>query len=440
VGLLPFLALLAASGNASTWSRTLTTADGPLDRLTVVVPFYEGVQLDAAASTLMEIGQKNLTLAYPGVLSAPFVAWRFDAGAWQVALVDRIGPAPAELSLKPSPRGLAIGLRSLAGRPVQTTRIDGDLGALARGLRARWKVVGSGHTLRERFRRQHFYVHQFVPHRDQPGSSIRRDWELPALVARMTHESPDTIQFVYGFDPSGIDLAGEYFWSEGARSKVEQVLGANRRLAHLNWLNLRTWKAGIPGLGITRPVTPEVQAMLKVIPGAAEPTKQFAFQALDACLASQGWQRSRLAQLQKLADLGFKVIQLDEFPIPRFWHTVPCQSAAHLHRPGDIVDEWRQVDRFLKDLAAQARARDLLLTCEEPSALMLPYVAGYIDRQFNDSIDLYRPFRKSARAAPIPFFSMMFGDIATPYTDTDENAPARRPPAGWIEQDKVSPR
>jgi hypothetical protein len=179
--------------------------------------------------------------------------------------------------------------------------------------------------------------------------------------------------------------------------------------------------------------------MLKVYPGGTERGNQFAFEAVDACLASAQWQHSRLTQLDRLAALGFRVVQLDEFPIPRFWHTVACQSPTHLHRPGDIADEWRQIDLFLRQLARRAREHRVLLTCEEPSMLMLPYVAGYIDRQFNDSIDLYKIFRKSARAAPIPFFSMMFGDLATPYTDTDEAAPARRPPPGWIEQDKISP-
>jgi hypothetical protein len=35
-------------------------------------------------------------------------------------------------------------------------------------------------------------------------------------------------------------------------------LGANRSLAHLNWVNLRTWKWAIPLLGIERPVSASV--------------------------------------------------------------------------------------------------------------------------------------------------------------------------------------
>jgi hypothetical protein len=80
----------------------------------------------------------------------------------------------------------------------------------------------------------------------------------------------------------------------------------------------------------------------------------------------------------------------------------------------------------LRKLADRAHRRGVLLTCDEPSAALVPYVAGYIDRQFNDSIDLYRVFRSSAQAAPIPFFSMVFGDLVTPYTDSDETAPVRQ--------------
>jgi hypothetical protein len=433
---LALIALLAVGTSPTTWTRTLTKADGPAERLTLVIPFYEGVRIDAAPATLAEIGQRSMRLAYPGVLSAPFVAWRLGEGAWQVALVDRPGPWPAELELEASGDSLRITLRSLAGRKVETASIDGDLAALARAVRERWKPVGTGHPLAERFRRQNFYVHQFVP---ATGKTIRYDWELPALVERMKHEAPGTIQFVYGYDPSGVDLAGEYFWSPGATEKVRAVVGANRQLAHLNWLNLRTWKRAIPALGIERPVSAAVQAMLKLYPTGSDSTEQFRFQALDACLGAADWQRSRLVQFDRLADLGFKVVQLDEFPIPRFWHTAPCQATSHLHRPNDIVDEWTQIDLFLRKLSDRARQRGVLLTCEEPSAALVPYVAGYIDRQFNDSIELYRVFRTSPRAAPIPLFSMVFADLVTPYTDTDESAPVRQPPPGWIEQYKISP-
>jgi hypothetical protein len=426
------LVVAAVGATPASWSRTVA------GDVTMVIPFYEGVRVDSAATALAAAGLTRMHMAYPGVLSAPVVAWRSGQGPWEVAYVETLGTAPAELVVSVAGGSVGLQLRSLAGKSIQTAQIAGDLAALAAGLRSRWKVQGSGQKLASRFARVNFYVHQFVSSSRSPP--LQMDWALPALVRRMKSESPDSIEFVYGFDPSGVDLAGEYFWSPGAADAVKQVLAANPKLSHLNWLNLRTWKRGIPLLKIERPVTAEVKAMLKVYPsGAKKDDGEYQSKSLDACLASSGWQRSRLQQFERLADLGFKVIQIDEFPIPTFWHPVACQSSQHLHRADDFVDEWAHIDGFLQKLAARARARGVLLTCEEPSAAMLPYVAGYIDRQFNDSIELYRPFRKTPLAAPIPFFSMMFGDLVTPYTDADEARPARRPPPEWLEQGKYYP-
>jgi hypothetical protein len=427
---LSIVLFLGAAVAPPTWTGTVD------QDATVLVPFYEGISLRSPAATLREVGMTSLRLGYPGVLSVPFVAWRRANDRWQVAYVEALGAAPAELEVQVRGPAVALTLRSLAGLPIRTTEVAGDLPALASALRARWDVRGSGARLADRFQRVHFYVHQFVPSAGPPALKV--DWELPALVQQMKREAPGTLAFVYGFDPSGVDLAGAYFWSQGATAKVRAVLGANRRIAHLSWLNLRTWKRAIPRLGIERPVTDEVKAMLKSYPpGTQAPGGQYASKSLDACLASAGWQRSRLEQLDRLADLGFQVLQIDEFPIPAVWHHAPCQATTHLHRPGDIADEWRQIDRFLQTLAARAKARGVLLTCEEPSAALLPYVAGYIDRQFNDSIDLYRRFRKSGGARVIPLFSALFGALVTPYTDADEAEPARRPPAGWLVQHKL---
>jgi hypothetical protein len=432
---LTLLATAATAASPSTWRRTVGPGDGA-GGVTLVIPFYEGIRIGDAATTLVEQKHADLRLAYPGVLSAPFVAWRSGSGPWEVAFVAALGAAPAELRVRASGGAVHLELQSLAGKTVGNTRIEGDLPALAAGVRRLWQVRAAAPKLGSRFKRQNFYVHQYVP--SSATAEVRRNWEIPDLVEHMKHEAPSTIQFVYGYDPSGVDLAGEYFWSEGALAKVRAVIGANPRLAHSNWLNLRTWKRAIPRLGIERPVSDEVKAMLKVYPGVPATVDQFAFKSLDACLASAPWQRSRLEQFDRLAGLGFKVVQIDEFPIPHHWHGVACQASGHLHRPGDLADEWRHIEAFLGELAARARRRGVLLTCEEPSALMLPYVSGYIDRQFNDSIDLYQSFR-GPRSGPIPLFSMVFGDLVTPYTDNDEDGPARRPPPGWIEQYKMHP-
>ncbi len=433
------LMLLEASAGAtdSVSARRLTSTDGSFQALTVIIPFYEGVELPAAPLAVARTPTRSLTLAYPGALSAPFVAWRFGDADWTVLRVDALGTKPAELTLRAQSDAFEVTLRSFTGARVIEESVRGDVPALAQALRRQWRVRGSGRTLRERYRGVQFYVHEYVS--AGKGPEIRRNWDIPALVERMKGESVEDIQFVYGFDPSGADLAGTYFWTPAAEAKVKAVVGANRRLSHLSWLNLRTWKQAIPELDIQRNVDASVRAQARVFPpGMDDGHAADRFRSIPMCPASRGWQRSRLAQLDRLADLGFKVIQLDEFPIPQRWETVPCQSDQHLHRPNDIVDEWKQIDIFLQELSTRARRRNILLTCEEPSAALLPYVAGYIDRQFNDSIELYRVFRKMG-GHPIPLFSQIFGGLATPYTDADERDPVREPPPGWLKQHKHYP-
>lgn len=78
-----------------------------------------------------------------------------------------------------------------------------------------------------------------------------------------------------------------------------------------------------------------------------------------------------------------------------------------------------------------------MLTCEEPSAALLPYIAGYIDRQFNDCMDLYSMCRQNKGITTIPLFSTMFSDVATPYTDVDGKNPWRLPPESWLTAHKL---
>ncbi|SRR6266542_4247566 len=427
----------AFAGSASTWRKTITTADGSLGELEIVMPFYEGVEIYIPTTTLREIGQAHLQLAYPGVLSLPLFAWRFGRGRWTAVYAPRIEASPAELKLTADASSLNVEFQSFAGTPFEILSVDGELRTLAAVLKTKWTIAAPPRPLAPGFTRMNFFVHQWVS-ANEPA--LRTDWTIEELVKHMNAERSDAIQFVYGFDPSGVDLGGRYFWSQGAASNVEQVLHTNPRLSFLNWLNLRTYKRAIPRLGIELPFTLEVESMLKQYPGAGNGKDQFQFKSLDMCLASEGWQRSRLREFDHLVQLGFRVIQIDEFPIPSFWHTVACQSPNHLHKPGDIVDEWRHINRFLGQLAERAQQQHVLLTCEEPSGALLPYVSGYIDRMFNDSIDLYQIWRKNKNTAPIPFFSLVFGDRVTPYTDADEAEPARQPPPGWLKQYKLHVR
>jgi hypothetical protein len=427
----------AFARSAGTWQRTITAADGALSELEILIPFYEGIQVRAPTVTLKEVGQDRLRLAYPGVLSLPLFAWRFGQASWTAVYAPALDASPAELRISAEPSSLRIELDAFAGAAFQTDRIAGDSAALAAALRARWHIRPRARPLAPRFTAVHFYVHQWVSSdRDPP---LQMNWTIDELVQHMKTERPETIQFVYGFDPSGVDIGGRYFWGSGSEFKVRQVLLANPQLSFMNWLNLRTYKTAIPRLGIERPMTAEIRAMLRQYPGGTKPAEG-SFRSVDMCLASREWQHSRLREFDRLADLGFRVIQIDEFPIPRLWHTQPCLAHHHLHKSNDIVDEWRHVARFLRQLADRARRKDVLLTCEEPSGALLPYVAGYIDRMFNASIDIYRMWRNNARVLPTPFFSAVFGDMVTPYTDADEAEPARRPPAGWLKQHKLYPR
>lgn len=425
----------SAGSSASSWQKAITATDGSLSELEIVIPFYEGVEVNYPTETLKEIGQTHLRLAYPGVLSLPMFAWRFGQGQWTAVYAPTIGPSPAELKITPDASSLNVEFRSFAGASFETLTVDGGLRALAAALKNKWKVAAPSRPLAPRFAKVNFYVHQWVSSDREPA--LQLDWTIAELARQMKTEHSDAIQFVYGFDPSGVDLGGRYFWSQGATGNVRQVLEANPQVSFLNWLNLRTYKRAIPRLGIELPVTREVKSMLKQYPGTRITKDQFAFKSLDMCLASAGWQSSRLREFDRLVKMGFKVIQIDEFPIPSFWHTVACQSRRHLHKPNDIVDEWRHIDRFLGQLAARARKKKVFLTCEEPSGVMVPYVSGYIDRMFNDSIDLYSMWRKNANTPPTPFFSLIFGDRVTPYTDADEAEPARQPPPGWLKQHKL---
>jgi hypothetical protein len=189
---------------------------------------------------------------------------------------------------------------------------------------------------------------------------------------------------------------------------------------------------------LTAPADANFPGMAKRFDGHITTDDNYAYRAVDMCLASQAWQTSRLQQFDKLADVGFKVIQLDEFPIPPVWHAAACTATGHLHKPADAGDEWAKTMAFIAKLSARAADRGILLTCEEPSAAMLPYVSGYIDRQYNDATSVYAPWNRSKLIHTAPIFSTTFGDLVTPYTDADGVDPARKPPEGWLEAHKIS--
>jgi Domain of unknown function (DUF6259) len=416
------------------WKRTLSRADGRLEQLRLVVPFYEGLEVGNPSASLGEAGLSQFQLAYPGALSAPFVAWSFGGDRWTAVYVERLDAVPVAINIKATDAEVEIALKCLTTCAPRTIVADGDWKVLARALRGAWDLKLRPAPLARRFARVNFYVRRWVSPDRAPH--LRQDWTVEQLVDRMKRESPDTIQFVYGYDPNGCDLGGRYLWHEGAEAEFKRVLAANPALAHFSWLNLRTYKTAIPGLDLHAPLTDEARRSTKLY-AAGTNSSTGSCNGIDMCPASEGWQKSRLEQLDRLVSLGFRFIQLDEFPIPAFWHVNPCLAENHLHKPGDAADEWRWTLELMKALATRASARGVVLTSEEPSAVLLPYVSGYIDRQFNNSIDLYAIWKKSRSIHPIPFFSAMFGDICTPYTDADESEPAREPPVGWLKQYKI---
>ena len=421
-------------GGPSEWHKEFTSAD-PTDSLELVIPLYEGLNITKPTVSLPDVGFANFELAYPGPLSAPCVAWRFGDGEWTAVFADSLAPDPVSLAVATNKGTLSLTLKSFSARAFQSFQMKGSWENLAAALRSRWNVSRRHVRLADRFDRINFYVHQWVANENPP---LRLNWTVDQLVVEMKGLKPTTLVQLYGIDPGGIDLGARYFWADRAEGKARKIIAANPRISHLSWLNLRTYKTSIPQLRRELPITAIVRDMARQ-DRSGMMTEHGAFDAVDMCLACEAWQVSRLKEFDHLVNVGFKVIQLDEFPIPPVWHVSPCMARGHLHDPGDVVGEWSEIAKFLAELSRRAETAGVTLTCEEPSAALLPFVSGYIDRQFNDKIDLYKPWRKSSAIQTIPLFSTVFREVCTPYTDADEADPARMAPKDWIKAHEVYP-
>jgi hypothetical protein len=305
-----------------------------------------------------------------------------------------------------------------------------ELGAALGRVYAR---SGEPRPLGKTFREARFYVHRFVAE-DDPAE--REDWSIEPLGAELAKAPADTLAFVYGWDPSSVDLGGRSFWSAEAEDDVRAVLGKNPKLSHLAWLNLRSFKREIPRLGLSVPLPAELSAARWQGASGEHAFRKHAFEAVEMCLASKAWQKSRMGELERIAALGFRVVQLDEFPIATRWHAEPCRAAGHDHAPGDLAGEWRSVLAFLRELSARAEKLGLLLTSEEPSAALLDFTQGYLERQANREPDVYGFWSRSPLVRTVPLFSSAFGSRSTAYTDAD---PEGEVPRGWIVMTKISP-
>jgi len=382
----------------------------------LVIPFYEGVRAPAGEIPWLEI-------PYPGVLSVPMIA--FGSGADWNAIFAPLDALGTVLRI----RGRDVELRCASACSFRTAH-GASWEELARAVARAYDVHAESPPLASRYVAAHFYVRDWI---SQQGEPRRTAWTKDALRARLDREEPNVLEHVYGIDPGGIDLGGEYLREPSARAEAAAMIREHPRLAFFSWLNLRTYKFEIPATHAKLPMTPAVKAMARLGPGGVRTSEQWGFRAWEMCLGSREWQASRMRELEKLVALGYRVIALDEFPIPIGWEATGCTATNHLHRPGDFADEARVAREFVARIAAYARAHGVLLGAEEPSAALLPMISGYVDRLANPPA-MYEIWQKVKGATPVPLFSTMFGDLATPYTDPSPSAPV---PRGWITTTKI---
>jgi hypothetical protein len=407
------------------------------DELELLVPFLEGIHVTHPARALPKTGYATYALGYPGVIAAPFVAWRCGAKqSWSAVLVDSPDAGPVRLTIQTKSNGARPGtslslecFSTCAFRGVEST---GSWQDVAHAVASVWNAPKGPAPLSSRYDRLHFYVHQWVA--DDAEKPLRLDFDRARLVARLAKESPRTIAFVYGLDPASVDLGGHYLWSDGAHATLAAARTANPAVAPYSWLNLRTYKTAIPAMHVAIETTPEVEAMKRIGDDGSPEITQYAFKAWEMCLGSAAWQESRMKELDSLIGEGYQVIALDEFPAPPHWDVSGCKATNHLHRPGDAVDEQRVTMQLIARLAARAREHGVMLSSEEPSLALLPYTSAYMDGAFNDPPDMYELWKKSPDVAIVPLFSTMFGDRITPTTRPD---PRRDPPRGWMTMKKM---
>jgi hypothetical protein len=421
----------AIRGTRTAWVGSLSTGCAAAD-LELVIPFYEGIRMKPAAARLSAAQSEHLELAYPGPLSMPLVAWRCGAGTWTAVTPDVLGEIPVGLLLRTTGSDVEARLECFGTCTFREIHARGDWSAMAKAVAEAWHVAPPNPPLAKAYRRFHFFVRQWVANDAPPA--LRSDWNAAALLERIRAEDARTISFVFGLDPNEVDLEGHYFWSDGAMAEAKALVAANRKVAQFHWLNLRSYKYAIPKLGIERTVPPEVRGAAKLYANGPNDFSQYVFTALEMCLGASAWQKSRLAELEKLVALGFRLIAFDEFPTSPKWGTDACRATNHLHRPNDFADEWRVSLDLVRRLSAYARGHGVLVSSEEPSTLLLPFTSGYMDGTFNDPPDMYEHWLKSAGTERITLFSTMFGDQITPYTRTNGSP---KPPKGWLVQEKI---
>lgn len=400
----------------------------------MVLPFLEGIHIKHPMTSLRATGYSHFELTYPGMISAPLIAWKCGGDRWSAVFTTSIEMLPVTFQLRVLSDGVEVKLECHGECAFKALDAKGEYTDMARAVAAQWNVGATAKPLASRYNDSQFLVHRWISS-DGSKSPVREEWDAVSLDAHLKAQPSTALTFVYGLDPGGVDMKGEYFWTDDARDTAKRVGAANPRTGILHWLNIRTYKYAIPAMGIDEPLTAAIRAQARLHDGKLNDIALYTFKAWEMCLGSAEWQASRLRELNKLLDAGVDVVAIDEFPSSPHWGADACEATNHLHEPNDLVDEWRVTMRFIQKVAAIAHGRGALLSTEEPSAVLLPYVSGYMDGTFNEPADFYQFWTKSPDIAPIPLFSTMFGDRMTPYTRPDV---VRGRPRGWIIQRKIS--
>lgn len=418
-------------GTRTAWVRTLSTGCEPAE-LELVLPFYEGIRLAPAAAALRGAKSEYLDLAYPGPLSMPLVAWRCGEGKWSAVVSSEPLAMPVAVLLRTTGDEIEARMECFGECTFHEVGASGGWQAMASAVTGFWHLEAPNPPLASRYDRYRYFVRQWVA--DDATTPLRRDWSRGALEKRMRDEPPRTIAFAFGLDPNEVDLEGHYFWSDGALDEVRALVESNAQVAQFRWLNLRTYKYAIPNLGIERSLPTEVRAAAKQYAKGVNDFSQYVFQSVEMCLGAELWQKSRMDELSKLVELGFRVIAYDEFPTSPKWGSEACRATNHLHRPNDLADEWRVTLELIRRLSAYAHEHGVLLSSEEPSAMLLPFTSGYMDGAFNEPPAMYEHWQAVQAVQRIPLFSTMFGAQLTPYTRIGGEP---KPPKPWMVQEKV---
>ena len=85
-------------------------------------PFYEGVEISNPISSLRDVGLAQFELSYPGVLSAPFVAWTFGGNNWTAVYVERLDALPVAINVKATDVEVEIALKCYTASAYQVLK------------------------------------------------------------------------------------------------------------------------------------------------------------------------------------------------------------------------------------------------------------------------------------------------------------------------------